>query len=922
LRTFLQHDTVDVLYLRIWPAFAGPATRIDTMAKTFGVWGIDIGQCALKALRLEIIDGQPTATAFDYIEHPKILSQPDADPDALTREALEKFLSRNPLGRDHVSIGVPGQSGLARFVKLPPVEEKKVTDIVKFEAKQQIPFPLEEVVWDYQRLSDKVEVIGGFAMETEIGLFAMKRDIINRFLGHYNGVKAEVNVVQMAPLALTNYAAYELLKKRGGDPALEEQPTDLPPGKKKKCVVILDIGTDASNLIITDGAKIIWQRPVPLGGNNFTRVLTKETKLTFAKAEHLKRNAAKSPELAMILKALRPVLTDFVGEVQRSLGYFTNTHRDAHVAYMVGLGSAFKLPGLQKYLSEKLALDVRKPSAIDGIVGDAVLNDPVFQENSLTFPVAYGLALQGLALAQTTPEEQRKYSLLRTNLLPSEIRTDRLIRAKKPWAAAAAACVLLGVSAAALGYGSQYKALTDKKLTESLKKGSETVSAAGTQNGAYTKTKGDVESAVSSVKAIVAGNDERLNWIRLHEVVANTLPKPPLVEEFDEKGDVLKVEKLVVDKVTGHPVETGNLTLGAKAPPYDRDWPDQRDYLLNENALKSIQKYSTRVRAGVTSEKLLDNQSLFVENLPLVNIEAIDCRFTDNLQQFLDNANDEAKKEHGLFIVADLQDERVYKIKKADGTEEEFKMPAERESSTEPKAKPPGADARVMYNPKASGSSGWVVEVRGYTYHKDGFLFVKRTLVRNLQEINEYARAKNQHEKIGKVLKDAKDPVFGKVSHAFLGAQRITEEGATKKADSKPPFALVNNGTLDKLVAASAPTGADPGSGGDPRGGGNPGAGMPGIPGMPGMPGGDGAATGAWKPLLGTSSQTSSGTGAGGMFGMGAGPGIPGLFNGAGQDAGQPVGGPNKRQLVEFIVYFVWQEPVSATGTIVAPAAP
>ena len=45
------------------------------MAETQAVWGIDIGQCALKALRLELVDGKPTATAFDYIEHPKILSQ-------------------------------------------------------------------------------------------------------------------------------------------------------------------------------------------------------------------------------------------------------------------------------------------------------------------------------------------------------------------------------------------------------------------------------------------------------------------------------------------------------------------------------------------------------------------------------------------------------------------------------------------------------------------------------------------------------------------------------------------------------------------------------------------------------------------------------------------------------------------------------
>src|SRR5216117_335212 len=121
-----------------------------------GVWGIDLGQCALKAIRRELQDGQATATAFDYVEHAKILSQPDADADQLTREALEKFLSRNSLKGDSVAISVPGQSGLARFVKLPPVEEKKIPDIVRFEAKQQIPFPVEEVVWDFQKLNTGV----------------------------------------------------------------------------------------------------------------------------------------------------------------------------------------------------------------------------------------------------------------------------------------------------------------------------------------------------------------------------------------------------------------------------------------------------------------------------------------------------------------------------------------------------------------------------------------------------------------------------------------------------------------------------------------------------------------------------------------------------------------------------------------------
>src|SRR3954468_13415446 len=183
-----------------------------------GVWGIDLGLCALKAIRLQNTPDGVRATAFDYVEYPKILSQPDADPDQLTREALEQFLSRNNLRGDQVAIGVPGQAGLARFVKLPPVEEKKIADIVRFEAKQQIPFNLDEVVWDFQKLGAG-SVVDGFALETEIGLFAMKRDQIHRSMQVFKDVGVEVRVIQMAPLALCNFVAYDLL---GKDPGVDE----------------------------------------------------------------------------------------------------------------------------------------------------------------------------------------------------------------------------------------------------------------------------------------------------------------------------------------------------------------------------------------------------------------------------------------------------------------------------------------------------------------------------------------------------------------------------------------------------------------------------------------------------------------------------------------------------------------------------
>jgi type IV pilus assembly protein PilM len=645
------------------------------MAIAKGVWGIDIGQCALKALRLEMIDGKPTATAFDYVEHTKILSQPDADPDALIKEALEKFLSRNTVKLDEVAIGIAGQSGLARFVKLPPVEEKKIAEIVKFEAKQQIPFPLDEVVWDYQKISGG-DAVDGFALETEIGLFAMKRDIISRYLGYFTSSKIEVHTIQMSPLALVNFATYEILKKGGTVPVepdpVNEADDDAPKGKKR-CAVVMDVGTEASNLIITDGAKIIWQRPIPLGGNNFTRALTKELKLTFAKAEHLKRNAAKSPEMANILRAIKPVLTDFVGEVQRSLGYFTNTHRDAHVAYMIGLGSAFKLPGLQKYLGDKLSLEVRKPGKLARLSGDNVLADPLFQENMLTFPVAYGLALQALGQARLT-----------TNLLPAEIQRDRVIRAKKPYGVAAAAMLLVGTAGLAWGFGEDLKSVNDKRIADAEAK---VKSALGAFSSRETAVKGKVDEsqdAQRATKTIIAGQEERLNWPRFFEVQTAAMPKP---------GDLK---------------EGGNLT--------DFNWKGGSDA-----GVDALRWFNTRMRDGVPIDRAVeDDRSAHPKNLAMANIEAVHTRWVNDPAAFLAAA-----------------DAAVYgDPAKGTGTGEkiaEFMKDDEKEmDATLNRVKP-------VWKGEA-GQGAWVVEIRGYTDYKDGQLFLQKALLRNLQKFDSFAK--------------------------------------------------------------------------------------------------------------------------------------------------------------------------------------
>ncbi len=272
------------------------------------VWGIDIGQCALKALRCRVHENPKklTAEAFDYIEYPKILSQSGSDPAELIGDALKQFLSRNSVLGDRVAVSVSGQAGLARFIKLPPVESKKIPDIVRYEARQQIPFDLNDVVWDYQRMGVG-SVEEGFALETEIGLFAMKRDAVFRALDPFLKLDIEVDIVQLTPLVLYNFLLFDQLDEL---PPADEYDPENPP----ESVVIISMGTDATDLVITNGYRV-WQRSIPLGGSHFTKALIRELKLTFAKAEHLKRNATAAADPKAVFQAMRPVFSDLLDRV-------------------------------------------------------------------------------------------------------------------------------------------------------------------------------------------------------------------------------------------------------------------------------------------------------------------------------------------------------------------------------------------------------------------------------------------------------------------------------------------------------------------------------------------------------------------------------------------------------------------------------
>src|SRR5919106_217611 len=79
-------------------------------------------------------------------------------------------------------------------------------------SRQQIPFALEDVIWDYQRMAGGQEV-DGFALDTEIGLFAMKREQVTKAMAPYNTASIEVDFIQLAPIAIYNYVAFDVAKE-------------------------------------------------------------------------------------------------------------------------------------------------------------------------------------------------------------------------------------------------------------------------------------------------------------------------------------------------------------------------------------------------------------------------------------------------------------------------------------------------------------------------------------------------------------------------------------------------------------------------------------------------------------------------------------------------------------------------------------
>ncbi len=348
------------------------------------VWGIDIGRSALKAVKMRRTKDQVEIVAIDIIEYAQPAETENVDREEQVRQALIEFQTRNKVKNDRIYASIPGQATFNRLITIPPVESKRVREIVTYEAQQQIPFPINEVLWDYQLIGGRDKTVE----EREVMLFAVRREIINNFLNNLAAAQLNVDGIQIAPLAIYNFIRYE-------KPDMEA------------CVAV-DIGAENTDLVVIDGEKL-WLRALPAAGSDITKALQKRFNIPYGEAEKLKLKAGKTKQAKKIFEVMKPVLKDIVGEIHRSVGYYKSMAKEIKFQRMVFMGNVTKLAGFDKFFEQNLQYELEILSELKRIRVSPKINVNLFQTNIPSFAVAMGLAIQGLGLScnqiRLLPEE-------------------------------------------------------------------------------------------------------------------------------------------------------------------------------------------------------------------------------------------------------------------------------------------------------------------------------------------------------------------------------------------------------------------------------------------------------------------------------------------------------------------------------------
>lgn len=340
--------------------------------------GIDIGETSVKVVELESLQGRIMLMSCDVVElNPSAVDGDDRDLAII--QVLRKICEEKKLKAKNSILCVSGQSVFIRTVKLPLVGKSKLNRIVQYEAQQQVPFPIEEIAWDYQIIENAED--GG----VKVRLVAIKSDLIDQIIRPAIATNLVPEVIDVGVLATFN--------------CLDFIGQDM-----QACHAVFEVGAKTTSISVIFNGEL-WSRSVPIAGHALTREIKRAMGCTTAEAENLKlehgyiADAAKAKEMGLekYQKAVAMTLNRMVAEVTRSFGFFRTqiSNEDITKIYLIGGGSQLK--NFDKLLEERFKIDVEHLNILENMDVSPEFNQK-FDTSSVGHLLggAVGLALRKL----------------------------------------------------------------------------------------------------------------------------------------------------------------------------------------------------------------------------------------------------------------------------------------------------------------------------------------------------------------------------------------------------------------------------------------------------------------------------------------------------------------------------------------------
>lgn len=340
--------------------------------------GIDIGSSSIKLIQLSEIEGRYTLEKFGIAAlPPEIIVDGTIMDSVRCVEALQNVVKEQAIVTKDAVISVSGHSVIVKRVTLPQMSEEELSESIKWEAEQYIPFDINEVNMDFQILSTFVGPDG--KQQMNVLLAAVKKDKLTDYTSLIIEAGLTPVIVDIDSFAIENMynVNYEI--------------------NEKETVALINIGAGITNINILQGGMFAFTRDISIGGNRYTESLQKDLGLSYEDAERVKKGedveGVDSPETETIIENVSAEITS---EITRSFGYFKATMGSENIDKVMLSGGSSQIKNMEAFLQERLELPVEFINPFRKIDIPPSFDAGYIKSITAIAPVAVGLGVRRL----------------------------------------------------------------------------------------------------------------------------------------------------------------------------------------------------------------------------------------------------------------------------------------------------------------------------------------------------------------------------------------------------------------------------------------------------------------------------------------------------------------------------------------------